>query len=98
MNLQTGFELLARLTHHGDTSEASSTVALDHSPATAERLNTKFGAARLIRQLRIRAGLSQKELAARLHMSVPEIMAIEIGDRDCLQTLQVSDHVKRMIG
>jgi len=97
MNLNDGLDFLTRWTQP-DTRIGASSAAPFEAPSSDERLQTKFGAARLIRQLRIRAGLSQEELAAHLSMSVPEIVAIEIGDADCLKTLQVSESVRRLVG
>ena len=99
MNLHDGLEFLARWTQPLDTGAATSPPgpAGDTAP-NSERLQTKYGAARVIRQLRVRAGLSQQELAARLQLSVPEIVAIEVGEADCLRTLQVSEAVRRLVG
>jgi ribosome-binding protein aMBF1 (putative translation factor) len=97
MNLHDGIDLPGCGSQH--------VFAFDHSPSApprdalenSQRLNTKYGAARLIRQLRVRAGWSQEELAARLNMSVPEIVSIEIGEADCLRILQVSESARQLI-
>ena len=55
------------------------------------RLAVRFNAAREIRQKRLRAGLTQEALAERLDMTVPDLIALEIGDGDIVQTLQVCE-------
>ena len=98
MNLHEGLERLARWTSQHLDSHGPVPAALAPRPVDSERLHTLFGTARLIRQMRIRAGLSQQELAARLQLSVPEMVAIEIGRADCLTTLRVSENVRRLVG
>jgi len=99
VNLHHGLELLARWTQHFDASSAAAPQRVaHHEGAGSERLQAKFGAARQIRQLRIRAGLSQQALAERMNLTVAEMIGVEIGEADCLRTLQLSEHVRRMLG
>lgn len=53
------------------------------------RLITVLNAAREIRQIRIRASLTQAEFAQRLGMSAAQLVQVEIGEAGCLHTLQV---------
>jgi len=100
MNFHDGMELLTRWAY-GDGSAEADYAETTHSstePMNAERLNTKLAAARSIRQLRARAGLTQEQLATLVGLAVAKMIAIEIGKADCLQTLQVADSVRKLIG
>jgi len=88
-----GFDFLTQWMEH---AHADAAPALEsHSP---ERLISKLTAARELRQLRAKAGLSQQQLAQRLELSLPDVIAIEIGESDCLRTLQVAERARRLLG
>jgi DNA-binding transcriptional regulator YiaG len=73
-------------------------VAVDASYDRTTRLHTILSAARAIRRMRVEAHLSQQQFALLLGVSVPEITAIEVGDADCLSTLQMCDQVRAVLG
>ena len=100
MNPQEGMEMLTRWAYGDAAAEADYDAAMETSaePMSAERLSTKLTAARSIRQLRARAGLTQEQLADLVGLAVSRMIAIEIGKADCLLTLQVADSVRKLIG
>lgn len=66
-------------------------------PGASERLNTTFNAARTIRQARAQTRLTQKEFAAVLGITESELVLAEIGEADCLRTLQISKHAHAVL-
>jgi len=98
MNLQDGMEMLTRWAYGDSATEADFHAAAETEPMSAQRLSTKLAAARSIRQLRARAGLSQEQMATLVGLAVSRMIAIEIGKADCLLTLQVTDSVRKLIG
>ena len=100
MNLQDGMEMLTRWAYGDSSADADYATATEMpvEPINAERLNTKLAAARSIRHLRARAGLSQEQLATLVGLAVTRMIAIEIGKADCLLTLQVADSVRKLTG
>jgi len=98
MNLQDGMEMLTRWAYGDSATEADFHAAAETEPMSAQRLSTKLAAARSIRQLRARAGLSQEQMATLVGLAVSRMIAIEIGKADCLLTLQVADSVRKLIG
>jgi ribosome-binding protein aMBF1 (putative translation factor) len=84
------------LSHWMEPAHADAAPAAN--PGNPERLISKLTAARTLRQLRAKAGLSQEQLAAKLELLVPDVIAIEIGEADCLRTLQVAERARRLLG
>jgi DNA-binding transcriptional regulator YiaG len=73
-------------------------VAVDSSHDRTTRLHTILSAARAIRRMRMEARLSQQEFASLLGVSVAAITTIEVGEADCLSTLQMCDQASAMLG
>ena len=60
-------------------------------PDMQDRLCAKHDAARMIRQLRQRAGLSETQFAARLGMKVKDVLVAEIGAAGYQRTYNSED-------
>jgi len=90
-----GFDFLTQWMEHGHVHAEAVPPADARNP---ERLISKLTAARTLRQLRAKAGLSQQQLAQKLELTLPDVIAIEIGESDCLRTLQVAERARRLLG
>lgn len=66
-------------------------------PANAVRLNTTFNAARELRQLRVRAELTQREFANLLGVTESRLVLIEIGEAGCLEVLQMCTRARAIL-
>ena len=67
-------------------------------PDTHDRLCAKYDAARMIRQLRQRSGLSGAQFAARLGMKLKDVLVAEIGEADYQRTMDMRDRAQTMLG
>ena len=72
-----------------DVVNAADDCALENS-----RLAVRFNIAREIRQRRLRMGLSQEALAARLGIAVAGLVAIEIGGADIILMLNACERLR----
>lgn len=66
-------------------------------PANVVRLNTTFDAARALRQLRVRARITQTEFANLLGVSESRLLSIEIGEVGCLEALQTCKRARAIL-
>lgn len=85
-----------------DSAPQSIAVAAEElpvAPPTAQdRLCAKYDAARMIRQMRQRSGLSEAQFAARLGMQLKDVLMAEIGEADYQHTMDVRDRVQSILG